>query len=157
MFVRTVKKNNDHVSIRIVENKRQGKKVKQKTICCIGHTHKKNTEKIELFKRIGKKLIPDLKSEKQTTLPGIEESWPPKNSHNKPSPYNDTVHVKNLKEEARIHIGCSDIFGKAYDQLKLTTSFGTKDKQKQAGDLLKEIVLSRLESPLSLNTGYPKI
>ena len=157
MFVRTVKKNNDHVSIRIVENTRHGKKVKQKTICCIGHTHKKNTEKIELFKRIGKKLIPDLKSEKQTTLPGIEVSWPPKNSHNKTSPYNDTVHVKSLKEEARIHIGCSDIFGIAYDQLKLTASFGTKDKQKQAGDLLKEIILSRLENPLSKRASVSDI
>ena len=157
MFVRTVKKNNDHVSIRIVENTRHGKKVKQKTICCIGHTHKKNTEKIELFKRIGKKLIPDLKSEKQTTLPGIEVSWPPKNSHNKPSPYDDTVHVKSLKEEARIHIGCSDIFGIAYDQLKLTASFGTTDKQKQAGDLLKEIVLSRLEKPLSKRASVSDI
>ena len=53
MFVRVVQKSNDHVSVRVVENKRVGKKVKQKTICCVGHTHKDKIEKIEFLKKLG--------------------------------------------------------------------------------------------------------
>ena len=57
MFVRTVKKNQNHVSIRIVKSVRKGAKVRQQTICCVGHTHKNNIEKIQLFTKIGEELI----------------------------------------------------------------------------------------------------
>ena len=54
------------------------KKVKQQTVCCVGHTHKDNTEKIDLFKRLGLKPIRELKSEGQYLLKGMKDSYPPK-------------------------------------------------------------------------------
>ena len=77
MFVRLVKKNNDHVSVRIVENRREGKKVKQKTICCVGHTHKSNKDKIQMLKRLGHNLIRDMKEEMQMVFSGIQDSIQP--------------------------------------------------------------------------------
>ncbi len=57
MFVRLVKKNNDRVSVRIVENERIGDKIKQKTICSIAQCHKDDHKKIETFKRFGEELM----------------------------------------------------------------------------------------------------
>ena len=110
MFVRLVKKNNDHVSVRIVENKREGKKIKQKTICCVGHTHKNNKEKIQMFKRLGHNLIRDMKEEMQMVFSDIPDSFPP----NKKPPEEFSkgmVHAESLKEESRISMGLTDISG----------------------------------------------
>lgn len=152
MFVRLVKKPNDHVSVRIVENKREGKKVKQKTICCVGHTHKDNIEKIQTFKKWGDKLIRDMKEEMQGVFSGIPDSYPPENKFQNKFQNKfpeGMVHAKSLKEEGRVSKGCSDIFGIVYDQLNLLDFFGKGIKQKQVCELLKEISLCRLEFPVS--------
>ena len=156
MFVRLVKKNNDHVSVRIVENRREGKKVKQKTICCVGHTHKSNKDKIEMFKRLGHNLIRDMKEEMQMVFSGIQDSTrPPVRQEEYPE---GMVQVKSLKEESRISLGASDIFGMAYEQLKLGEVFtGQGYKQREVSDLLKEIVLSRLEKPESKRKSVESI
>ena len=156
MFVRLVKKNNDHVSVRIVENKREGKKVKQKTICCVGHTHKSNKEKIQMLKRLGHNLIRDMKEEIQQVFSGIEDSYPlKKNQEEYPE---GMVQVKSLQEEKRIRVGCSDIFGIAYEQLELEGVFkGQGYKQKEVNNILKEIVLSRLEKPESKKKSVESI
>ena len=152
MFVRIVQKSNDHVSIRVVENKRLGKKVKQQTVCCVGHTHKDNTEKIDLCKRLGLKLIRELKSEGQYLLKGMKETYPPKKKEQ-----DDRVHIRSLEEEARIRVGCSEIFGAVYDQLKLDNCFKTGYKKKELNDLLKEMVLARVERPLSKRASILEI
>ena len=157
MFVRVVKKSANHVSVRIVENKRVGKKVKQKTVCCIGYTNKENTERIEELKIIGKQIARGLRAERQTAFAGIEESWPPKRKSQEKDLTDDRVYVQSLKEEARVRVGGSDIFGMAYDQLKLSECFGKGDKQREACDLLREIVLCRLESPLSKRASVSDI
>ena len=156
MFVRLVKKNNDHVSVRIVENRREGKKVKQKTICCVGHTHKSNKDKIQMLKRLGHNLIRDMKEEMQMVFSGIQDSiQPPVRQEEYPE---GMVQVKSLKEESRIFLGASDIFGMAYEQLKLGEVFtGQGYKQREVSDLLKEIVLSRLEKPESKRKSIESI
>ena len=73
MFVRLVQKKNDRVSVRIVENVKKDGKVKQKTVCCVGHFHKDNLKDIETYKRIGNDLIVKIKNEKRPALPGFEE------------------------------------------------------------------------------------
>ena len=152
MFVREVQKPNDHVSIRIVENKRIGKKVRQSTLVCLGHTHKNNTEKIALLKRLALKYIRDLKSEGQYLLKGMKDSYPPKKAV-----IDDRVHISGLEEKARVHVGCSEIFGSLYDQLKLAKCFKTGYKKKELNDLLKEMVLARIEAPLSKRKSVSRI
>ena len=156
MFVRLVKKNNDHVSVRVVQNKREGKKIKQKTICCVGHTHKKNKDKIQMLKRLGNNLIRDMKDEMQFVFSGIQDSYPPqKRQEEYPE---GMVQIKSLKEESRISLGASDIFGTAYEELNLEEVFtGQVNKSKEVNDLLKEMVLSRLEKPESKRKSVESI
>ena len=55
MFVRLVKRNNNRVSIQIVENNRFGDKVKQKVILHMGQFDKDDTKEIDFQKRVGRK------------------------------------------------------------------------------------------------------
>ena len=57
MFVRLVQRPNDHISVRIVENKRVNGKMKQKNVCCIGHTHKDKVKEISRFQKIGEEMV----------------------------------------------------------------------------------------------------
>ena len=160
MYVRLVKKSNDHVSIRIVESVRIGKKVRQKSLCCVGHTHKDNREKIEQFRRIGQRLIRDMKDELQMILSGTtKESYPPQKQKPKPqSEFPDgMVCAKSLKELSRICIGGSDIFGEVYEQLNFLECWTDGYKRGTSHDLFKEIVLSRLEHPCSKKKSIEKI
>lgn len=162
MFVRAVKKNNNHLSIRIVKNIRHGKKVKQKTICCIGHTHKNNIEKIQLFTKIGKELIakwakdiqmvfPDIKQQLSSSCVSVQEK------KKKPALPDDLVYAKSLKEEARISKGIEDIFGKVYEDLPIEECFPSGYKRKEVSCLLKEMVLSRLQNPVSKRKSVAEI
>ena len=54
----------------------KAKKVKQKTICCVGHTHKSNKDKIQRFKRLGNHLIRGMKDEMQMVFSGIQDAYP---------------------------------------------------------------------------------
>lgn len=147
MFVRIVKKNDNHVSVRIVESQRVGDKVKQKTVCCVGHFHKDNIEKIEMHKRIAEEMIIKIKNEISPTLPGMEtiiHAVKKKSSQEK-----DMANIKSLEEEARINTGITDIFGHAYEQLNLMDTIATGYKQEESNELLQEIVLSRIHDPVS--------
>ena len=151
MFVRLVKKPNDHVSIRIVENQRvkersHGKiKVQQKTVCCIGHTHKNNTEKIKQLEEIGNDIIIKIKNDKNPTFKGLEWMHAPK----KRKIPDNMVCVEGLEEKARIEQGVEDVFGATFDELELNDLICTGYKRSEFNKLLKEIVLARLSFPES--------
>lgn len=158
MFVRLVKKNNDHVSIRIVENNRVDGKVKQKTVCCVGHFHKDNIQKIETHKKIAEEMIVKIKNEIMPAFPGMETHvHSPQKRNNKTNQNEDLVSVKNLKEEARVHNGIDDIFGTAYDQLNLFDSIDTGYKKDESNQLMKQMVLERLENPVSKRKSVKNI
>ena len=150
MFVRTVQKPNDRLSIRIVENIKVNGKVKQKTVCGIGVFHKDEKEKIESFKRIGDSMIAQIRQERaeQQALPGLEkEVFSPRK--NKRKSQESSVPVEKLEEESRVHTGAKDIFGHTYKQLGLFDSIGCGRNKKEYNEVLEEIILSRIESPVS--------
>ena len=150
MFVRLIKKPNHHVSVRIVENHREGKKVRQKTVCCIGHCHENNTDKITFLQKTGRKLVHEMKNKLQLQLSGKGfEYFELKKDIKNNSLNQEMVHAPSLKEEARLSLGISDIFGKLYDELCFSESFHSLYKKEEVNNLLKEIVLHRLESPSS--------
>lgn len=97
-----------------------------------------------------------LKEEVQLVFSGIQDSRPPKK---KQEEYPEgMVQAESLKEESRISLGASDIFGAAYEQLKLGEVFaGQGYKSREANDLLKEIALSRLEKPESKRKSVESI
>ncbi len=148
--------------IRIVKNIRHGQKVKQKTICCIGHTHKNNIEKIQLFTKIGKELIDKCSKDIQMVFPDMEQktidySDSVQEKKNKSPLPGDLVYAKSLKEEARISKGIEDIFGKVYEDLPIEECFPSGYKRKEVSCLLKEMVLSRLQNPVSKRKSIAEI
>lgn len=159
MFVRKVKKPNGHISVRVVKSERFGSKVRQKTLCCVGHCHGANEKRIAFFHRMGRNIIRDLKAEGQKELPGAGFSeHPAKTKNSKASPDGDNmVHAPSLKEKSRRVVGISDIFGKIYDDLNLSSCFGSGYKTQETGRLLKEIVLHRLERALSKRGSVSEI
>ena len=149
MFIREVKKANGHVSIRVVRSRREGKKVRQETIGCVGHCHQSDKEKIALFYKIGRKVIRDLKEKDQSPLFKEESKEDPAREKARSFYPGDMVHAPSLKEESRQVVGISDIFGKVYDELGLSSCFNEGYKHREASQLLKDMVLHRLKSPMS--------
>ena len=154
MFVRKVKKNQDHVSIRIVKSVRKGSKVKQQTICCVGHTHKNNIAKIQLFTKIGEELIQKRGAEIQEVFPSWESQKQqdvrlPEGLGNKHTLPDDLVYARSLQEQSRVAIGIRDIFGSVYEQLNIKSCLSSGYKKEEVYYLLKKMVLGRLECPIS--------
>ena len=150
MFVRLVKKNNDHVSIRIVENVKVNGKVKQKTVCGVGHFHKDQVKKIEAHKRIGEEMIVKIKNDIRPALPGFESlvHTPAKRKNRKKDTGAD-IYSKYLKEERRIRIGVDDVFAGQYEQLGLFETIDTGYKRDESNSLLKDLVMERIDKPSS--------
>lgn len=149
MFVRLIKKKNDHVSVRIVENIKQGSKVKQKTVCGVGHFHKDNTKAIESAKRIGEEMIVKIKNEIRPALPGLEAIVHTPAKRNKKDQEEEKISCKYLTEEARIHRGVTDVYSHEYEQLGLLNTFDSKYKKEEKNNLLKHLVLARIDKPSS--------
>ena len=155
MFVRLVKRNNNRVSIQIVENNRFGDKVKQKVILHMGQFDKDDTKEIDFQKELAEKIIIEKKNRINPTFPGFEYTHAPKkrvkkeesNKDNNGS--KDAVSISGLREEQRLHIGVKDIFGSIYDNLFLLDPIETGYKKNDSNRILKEIVLSRINAPSS--------
>lgn len=149
MYIREVKKPNGHVSIRIVRSFRVGFKVRQETMCCVGHCHQSNKEQIAFLYQTGRRVIQDIKDKDQLSL--LSKDTEPVVKKNKDRDFypGDMVHAPSLREQSRQVVGISDIFGKVYDELDLLSCFDKGYKHQEASQLLKKIVLHRLESPTS--------
>lgn len=158
MYVRNVKKPNGHVSVRVVRSEREGAKVRQKTVCCVGHCHGSNEERIAFFHKVGKDLIRKERLKDQAELiafspqevlkgKGISSSKSLLPS--KKALHHYMVHAPSLKEKRRKEAGISDIFGKIYDSLNMPECFKEGYKKTEACHMLKEIVLQRLDQALS--------
>lgn len=149
MFVRHIKKPGDHISIRIVENVRVGEKIKQRSVCCVGHFHKDQIEEIEARTRVAEAMIIKIQNDIRPSLPGLEEAtYSPVKKNAKPDD-NETINMNSLQELSRINSGIVDIFGEAYNQLNFSNLLETGYKQDEANELLKDLVLSRVEDPQS--------
>ena len=151
MFVRLVRKKNDHVSIRIVENVKKDGKVKQETVCCVGHFHKDNTKKIETHRRIGEEMIVKIKNEIRPALPGLETAvHAPKKRNKKEGTEDDwTCSYKHLKEESRVRVGIDDVFSRQYEQLGLLGTIDSGYKKERGNRLLRDMVVARIDKPSS--------
>ena len=154
MFVRKVKKPNDHVSIRIVENKREGNKIKQRPVCSIGHCHKDDTEKVARLIRIAEKTVVNIKNDLKPALPGMEGAV---HSIKKRKKTEGDIHSSHLQEEKRIQVGSEDVFSQIYHQCDLFDSIQTGKKQKENNEYLKEIVLARIRDPESKRKSVQSI
>ena len=91
-------------------------------------------------------MIIKIKNEIMPALPGFEEVHTPK-KRKKPEDLS-SLH-KNLREESRIKMGVDDIFESEYEQLGLLETIDSGYKKKKSNDLLKDMVLARIDRPAS--------
>ena len=146
MFVRKTKKPNDRISIRIVENYRDGGKVKQRTITGIGTAHKDDTKRIEHLIRVANEMIVKIKNDITPALPGLEEAtYAPQKKEEKKT----VVAIEDLVEEKRITTGIDEIFNEVFQQMDLLNSINTGYKQEEVNELFQRCVIERVENPVS--------
>lgn len=164
MFIRRVLKPNDHISIRIVHSIRRGDKVRQETICCIGHAHKDDLKKIEKLDKLAEEILVKCKNEFDPVFPGMEEfAHFPRKKRTKPTPDDsvEKINFKTIEEEKRINNGIDDIFGSIFKQMSLDLVFENKKPLKKLlkqdveinfttlNSILRDVVLSRIADPFS--------
>ncbi len=152
MFARKVTKPNNRVSIRIVKNKREGRKIKQTIVCNMGQFHCDQVLEIEKRMRVAREMIIKIQNEESPCLPGLERNIQ-ELQHKK----NKMVSVKGLKEKRRLHKGIDDIFGFTFNQLNLFNSIDRGYKKKEYNDILKQVVLARLSNPCSKRKSQKEI
>lgn len=146
MFIKKVKRPNGSISIRVVESRRQGDKISQKTLRIIGQGKEKY--EIEALCELAKKTIYHIKNKRNPVLSGIEDEFYG-SQPDKKSEIDDSVKLKEIKEVKRVNEGIVEIFGSVYDQLGFYDLIEGTRKDKQWNSILKSCVLARIGNPVS--------
>jgi len=144
MFVRVKPKPNGKKSIQIVESYRRADKVSQRIVRHLGQAV--TDREVEEMKRLAQSIIDEMKDSKQPSLPLFD---PLKVVAKKPQGTNDSVKMKNLREEQRIINGIGEVFGKLYKDLKFDSLIDGTKKDKQWNSILESCVMARLANPKS--------
>ena len=146
MYIRVKNRENGKKSVQIVETFRRGTNVHQKILRHVGQAE--NDREVDVLKQLAQSIIVEIKNEKQPVLPlfapeDIYCSQKPK------APTDDTVAIKELREEQRIVTGIGEVFGKLYSDLGFDTLLRGTRKNAQWNTILKSCVLARLANPVS--------
>jgi transposase len=146
MFVRVKPKPNGKKSIQIVESYRRADKVTQRIVRHVGQAV--SDREVEEMSRLAQSIIDEMKEQRQPSLPLFDpRKIIQKSSKQKPS--DDTVKIKNLREEQRIVNGIGEVFGKLYKDLKLSSIISGTKKDAQWNSVLESCVMARLANPVS--------
>jgi len=146
MFVRVKPKPNGKKSIQIVESYRRADKVSQRIVRHVGQAV--TDREVDEMKRLAQSIIDEMKDQRQPSLPLYDPKKASDKSKQK-APSNDTVKIKNLREEQRIINGIGDVFGKLYKDLKLDSVISGTKKDRQWNSILESCVMARLANPVS--------
>ena len=142
MFIRVKPKSNGKKSIQIVESYRRADKVSQRIVRHLGQAV--TDREVEEMKRLAQSIIDEMEDCKQPALPLFD---PLKIVNKKTTATNDSVKIKNLREEQRIIDGIGDVFGKLYKDLKFDSLIDGTKKDKQWNSILESCVMARLANP----------
>jgi len=152
MFVRRkTSKNSPKIAIQLVENIRQGKKVKQRIIRHFGTAL--NEEEAQVLTKLALIYKASLQREagqlelfEQTSLDTIEKLV---ESAQAKQPERLDVNLKTIVEEKRITTGIHQVFGKIFDNIGYDKIFKNASRKKASVRLLKNVVLGRIAEPAS--------
>jgi len=146
MFIREKIRKTGMRAIQIVENRREGDKIKQVVIRHIGQAE--NDRELVELKKLAHSILLEREQRRETSLPlfDMEEV---KNRRIVEEVIEDTVRVKDLREEQRLTDGISDVFGSLYRDLQLDTVLSGTRRDEQWNSILKSCVLGRLARPRS--------
>ena len=145
MFVRKKKSNRSgHTAIQIVENRREGSKIKQKVLRHVGtakHDHEIEGM-VELAEEVMQRMLHD-SSPLFRHMPFEKIETPPK----KREGFAD-VSLKELEGNEVLNCGIPDVFGKLYDDLSFPKLFTGRSADLH-NRILKNCVLARIAAPTS--------
>lgn len=152
MFVRKkTSKNSQKTAIQLVENIRDGKKVKQKIIRHFGTALNEEEEKALtklalIYKSELLKNSAQISLFEENSLETIE-----KLNHSSQSKQPDRldVNLKNIVEEKRITTGLHQVFGKIFDKVGFNKILQSPSRKKSSVRLLKNVVIGRISTPSS--------
>ena len=140
MFVRVKPKRNGKKSIQIVASHRRADKVAQKIVRHVGQAV--TVREVEELKKLAYSIIVEM----QRQLP----LFAPENlSRKEKLSANESVCVKDLREEQRVIDGIGDVFGKLYDDLGLSHVIAGSRKDQQWNSVLRALVMARIANPAS--------
>ena len=151
MFIRTkTSPNSPKKAVQIVENLRQGNKIKQRIVRHLGTVFDEQQE-LKL-REIGEFIIANLETEVQPSLFSPEElammAIKARREKSKDdSPIN--VNLKNLEEEQRVILGIHEIYGEIYHQLGFDNVLGNPKRRVAISKNLFNIVMARIANPSS--------
>jgi len=152
MFVRRkTSKNSPKVAIQLVENVREGKKVKQKILRHFGTAM--NEEEAQALIRLAHAYKAQLQKQSgqlelfdKDTSDTIEKLT---ESARLPQPERLDVNLKNIVEEKRLITGIHQVFGKVYDKVGFNRVLKSPSNKKASVRLLKNVVMGRIAEPAS--------
>jgi len=152
MFVRRkTSKNSPKIAIQLVENIRDGKKVKQKIIRHFGTALDENEAKILtqlalVYKDRLQEQSAQLALFDKNTFDSIEKLV---ESSQAKQPERLDVNLKNIIEEKRIVTGIHQVFGKIFDAVGFQDILKNPSSKKASVKLLKNVVIGRIAEPAS--------
>ena len=145
MFVRKKKSTkSDQTAIQIVENRRDGSKIKQKVLRHVGTAKHEHEVKglVELAEEIMQRMLHE-----SSPLFGNLPFTPTSHSGRRNEDFED-VNLKSLEGNKSFNCGIPDVFGKLYDDLGFTKLFKGRTAELN-NRILKNCVLARIAAPTS--------
>lgn len=151
MFIRRIGRKDGSTLVRIVENVRDGERVRQKVVTTVGKA--KNQQELMELERLGKSQIVAALNERDPVLPGFEDAVHGTNGVGpvdaKRSPDSAALDIFGIKEVKRLNVGMSDVFGQVYEQLGFSDLIRGTRKDEEWNEIVKQTVLSRIFDPTS--------
>jgi transposase len=145
MYIREKIRKSGMTAVQIVESRRKRDKVTQVVVRHVGQAE--NSRELEELKRLARSIMLEHEQRRKTSLPLFDME--DVRRERILEEVEDTVQVKNLREEERIVDGISDVFGSLYRDLKLDDLVTGTRKDREWNGILKSCVLGRLARPSS--------
>ena len=152
MFVRRkTSKNSPKIAIQLVENIRNGKKVKQKIIRHFGTALNEDEAKVLTKLALIYKAQLQEQSAQLTLFDTSSFDLIDKLVENSQAkqPERLDVNLKNIVEEKRITTGVHQVFGKIFDKVGFNDVLENPARKKSSVKLLKNVVIGRIAEPAS--------
>lgn len=147
MFIRVKDKANGKRTVQIVENQRRGDKIHQNIVRHVGIAE--NDREEQELRRLAESIIIETKNQQKPVLPIFAPEDIYGNAELAEVPEDETVQVKDLREEMRVVEGIGEVFGKLFNDLGFNTLIGETRRDEQWNEILKACVIARIANPQS--------
>lgn len=149
MFVRIkTSPNSPKKSVQIVENYRDGDRVRQKIVRHVGTAL--NDDELKRMSELAEYIKAKLEHEIQPVLFPVEEIAEQSiRARNRQSEESLPVDLKKLREQQRIVVGIHEVYGQVYREIGFDKVFPNPGRKPAAVRNLYHVVMSRIANPLS--------